>query len=179
MGTSANSPVSRAVLRLIEPRDSVSELTELLHRAYAPLAQSGWRYLASWQDENVTRDRIADGECWVAELNGRLIGTATLRPPGKSRGTPWHERPDVCVFGQFAVEPAFQRAGLGTSLVRCLEARARAMGAAHLALDTADEASHLIRFYERMGYRFVEHVQWEQANYRSSILSKPLGEPEP
>ena len=169
-----NGRISGAVIRLFQPADSVSELTDLLHRAYASLAQAGFRFHAAWQDEGVTRLRIASGECWVAGLDGRIIGTATLRPPGGAKGTPWYERADVAVVGQFAVDPAFQRSGLGTALLTCLESRARTLGARHLAMDTAEGASHLIRYYARLGYGFVEHAQWEVTNYRSVVLSKQL-----
>lgn len=165
---------SRATLRLLQPTDSMGELTDLLHRAYASLAQSGFRFLASWQDAAVTGRRVASCECWVAELDGRIIGTATLRPPGRSKGTPWYERGDVAVVGQFAVDPAFQGEGLGTSLLKHLEARARAMGVTHVAMDTAEGATRLIRYYERLGYAFVEHAQWDVTNYRSVVLSKSL-----
>ena len=150
------------------------ELTDLLHRAYGPLAQAGFRFLASWQDEEVTRRRVEGTECWVAERDGRIIGTATLRPPGCSKGTPWYERPDVAVIGQFAVEPACQGSGLGTALMKHLEARARAIGMAHVAVDTAEGATRLIRYYEGLGYRLVERVQWDVTNYRSVVLSKSL-----
>jgi GNAT superfamily N-acetyltransferase len=167
--------ISGAVLRLVQPTDSIRELTDLLHRAYTPLAQSGFRFLAAWQDESATRRRIASGECWVAEIDGRIVGTATLRPPGGEGGTPWYLRADVAVVGQFAVDPACQRLGLGTALLEHIEGRARALGAAHLAMDTAEGATHLIHYYTRLGYRFVEHAQWEVTNYRSVVLSKQLG----
>ena len=166
--------VSGATIRLLQPADSMTDLTDLLHRAYASLAQSGLRFLASWQDEGVTRRRIASCECWVAEREGRIIATATLRPPGHSKGTPWYERADVAVVGQFAVEPAVQGSGLGTAMLKHLEARARAMGATHLAMDTAEGATRLIRYYECLGYGFVEHAQWDVTNYRSVVLSKSL-----
>lgn len=161
-------------IRLLQPTDSIADLTQLLHRAYAALAEAGFRFFASWQDEDATRRRVASCECWVAEMEGRIVATATLRPPGRSKGTPWYERPDVAEFGQFAVEPAFQGRGIGTALVKHLEGRARAMGAAHLAMDTAEGATRLVRYYERLGYAFVEHAQWDVTNYRSVVLSKPL-----
>jgi GNAT superfamily N-acetyltransferase len=164
-----------AILRPLAPTDSLAELTALLHRAYAALAQSGLKFLASWQDEEVTRQRISAQECWVAELDGRIIATATLRPPGQSRGTPWYERADVAEIGQFAVEPDFQGSGLGTALLQQLEVRARTLGALHLAMDTAEGATRLIHYYQRLGYAFVEHVQWEVTNYRSMVFSKKLG----
>src|SRR4051794_36646698 len=95
-----------ASLRRFGHADSVAELTALLHRAYAPLAARGMRYLASHQDDAVPRRRISRGECWVAEAGGRIVGTITLRDTEHTKGCPWYDRPDVASFGQFAVDPA-------------------------------------------------------------------------
>ena len=47
------------------------------------------------------------------------------------------------------------------------------VGAAEIALDTAETAEELIRFYLKRGYRFIEHVTWtDVVNYRSVVLSK-------
>jgi hypothetical protein len=54
------------------------------------------------------------------------------------------------------------------------EELAREHGAAYIALDTSELALNLIAFYERRGYRFVEHVRWPEVNYRSVIMAKPL-----
>ena len=43
-----------------------------------------------------------------------------------------------------------------------------------VTLDTAEGAEHLIRTYEKRGYRFIEYVQWEVTNYRSVVMSKKL-----
>ena len=47
-------------------------------------------------------------------------------------------------------------------------------GAAELALDTAEPARHLIDWYTRLGYRFIEYAQWDVTNYRSVVMSKRL-----
>ena len=45
-----------------------------------------------------------------------------------------------------------------------------------LALDTAETAFHLIEFYRKRGYRFIEYTRWNEVNYRSVIMSKTLKE---
>ena len=154
--------------------EGVDELTALLHRAYAPLAASGLAYVAATQAEEVTRRRTAGRECWVARVDGVLVGTITVQPPGVPHGCAWYERPDVAVFGQFAVEPALQRGGLGSALLAHAEARARALGAVELALDTAEGAERLVAYYEGRGFRPVGHVDWPMTNYVSVVLSKTL-----
>jgi hypothetical protein len=55
-----------------------------------------------------------------------------------------------------------------------VEQRAADLGATELALDTSEAATHLIRFYANRRYRFIEHIQHEGKNYRSSVFSKTL-----
>lgn len=161
-------------IRLILPNDNYAQLTELLHRAYGGLAAHGMRFLASHQDEKTTRERIGEGECYLAMQDGRMIGTILWRSAQQTTGTPWYDRPDVSSFGQFAVEPKLQNRGIGSKLLAIAEQRAAETGAAELALDTAEPAHDLIQFYTRRGYRFIESTQWKLANYRSVIMSKRI-----
>jgi GNAT superfamily N-acetyltransferase len=155
----------------------MAELTELLHRAYAPLAEAGMRFLATHQTVEQTAERCAHGECYVVETDGRLVGSVNFREPSLTDGCPWYDRPDVASFGQFAVEPSLQGSGIGSMLLDLAERRARETNAHHLALDTAEPATHLIAYYQKRGYEFVEYTQWDVSNYRSVILSKRLTVP--
>src|SRR5688572_32268503 len=87
------------------PDDSLQELTDLLHRAYARLADMGLRFVATHQSVDVTRKRAAEGECYVGTAGGRMVATVTFRPAKSTFGSPWLDRPDVCSFQQFAVDP--------------------------------------------------------------------------
>ncbi|MDH4155799.1 MAG: GNAT family N-acetyltransferase [candidate division Zixibacteria bacterium] len=162
------------IIRPLSESDSLEELTELLHRAYRVLADLNLRYMATHQDVNVTRDRIKNGRCFVAEMDGQVVGTITYYEPGHSKGSPWLERPEIAHIGQMGVAPELQGRGIGTRLMNYTERVARGDGAVELALDTAEPATHLIKWYERLGYRFIEHTTWDVTNYRSVIMSKKL-----
>jgi predicted N-acetyltransferase YhbS len=162
-------------IRPIGPDDDVAALTDLLHRAYSALGARGWNYTAVDQTSEVTRKRIAGGVCLVAaDADGRIVGTALFKAPGQELGSPWLRRPEVAHIGQLAVEPALQTRGLGGRLMAAVEETARVSGARELALDTAEPAVHLIDWYTRRGYRFIEHAQWRGKRYRSVIMSKAL-----
>jgi len=169
----------RLHLRRLLPTDSLAALTTLLHRAYGPLAEAGLRFHASYQGEDVTLRRISEGECMLAVRDGQVVGTLTLKDADQTGGSPWYDRPEVASFGQFAVEPRLQGLGIGTALMDWAEERAREKGVREIALDTAEGAARLIRWYSSRGYRFIEHVQWprDTVNYRSVILSKTLAPP--
>ena len=75
MSPSSETPVR---VRRFAPEDSVTELTRLLHRAYAPLAEAGLHYYASHQDVTATEERLAKGEGWVAAAGDGQTGYAFL-----------------------------------------------------------------------------------------------------
>jgi GNAT superfamily N-acetyltransferase len=162
------------LIREFQSSDAIPPITQLLHSAYAPLARMGFRYLATHQDDAMTLRRLESGFSFLAELDGAIIATVTLRAPMTRSACAWYREPGVWSFGQFAVRPDLQGQGFGRRLVQWVEDHARARGAAELALDTAEGASHLRQWYERLGFRFIEHVSWEETNYRSVILSKRL-----
>lgn len=161
-------------VRLITADDDIAELTSFLHRGYRALAERGMKLPASYQDGETTRRRISRGECYLAFHEKKLIGTITLNDMQHTHGSPWLHRPDVASFRQFTVEPSLRRNGIGSYLIQYVERRAAIIGAAELALDTAEPATDLIQFYFARGYRFIEYVRWDTENYRSVVMSKRI-----
>ncbi len=179
-----NSPVS---VRPLAARDSMDELTALLHRAYAPLAAREMNFTASTQAADVTRKRAAEGQCFVAEEAGEVVGTVTVCGPYDiesetwSVDAPWYRDPDTAHFHQFAVDPAHQGRGIGRRLVAQCEQWARDRGYRWMALDTAVQALELQALYGRLGYAEIGQVQWPGKHYRTVAMRKtlhrsPLGE---
>jgi uncharacterized damage-inducible protein DinB/GNAT superfamily N-acetyltransferase len=168
------------VIRPLAARDSFDALTELLHRAYAPLAARGMNFTAATQDAELTRRRAAEGQCFVAERSGQLVGTVTASGPYDeetapwSAEAPWYRDPDTAHFHQFAVDPRQQGRGIGRHLVERCESWARERRFKWIALDTAEPAAELRALYRRLGYAEVGQVQWPGKSYRSVIMRKAL-----
>lgn len=160
--------------RYVRPEDDVDDITALLHEAYAPLAAQGMRFLATHQNADTTRKRMSHGETILAVDTDYIVGTITLKSADRTEGSAFYDRPDVAGFGQFAVRPSHQGAGIGSMLIDLVEQRAREQNVKMLALDTSEHALHLIALYQAKGYTFVEHIQWCDVNYRSLIFAKPL-----
>ncbi|RYD26682.1 MAG: N-acetyltransferase [Verrucomicrobiaceae bacterium] len=134
----------------------------------------GFRYLATHQDDSVTFQRLSAGWSFLAYAAGTVVGTISLRGPDSANDCAWYRDSQVFSFGQFGVLPERQRCGIGRLLIDFVERRAAAEGALELALDTAEGAVDLIRWYRRLGYRQVDLVSWHDTNYRSVVLSKAL-----
>lgn len=162
------------IIRQLLASDSLIELTDLLHRAYARLADMGLRYRATHQSVEVTRERVEQGTCFLAVAGSVLVGTVVFKDMAQTGGCAWYDQPDVASLTQFAVEPGLQGEGLGRRLILMAEDAALASGSAEIALDTAEPAHHLVDWYGRLGYRPIEYVQWGHTNYRTVIMSKTL-----
>lgn len=162
--------------RFLSETDDIESITELLHRAYAPLARAGMRYVASRQSADTTRRRMAKGDTILAVAEKTIIGTITLAHASATGGSPFYDRAEVASVGQFAVEPEYHGSGVGSMLLRLVEALAIARGVGELALDTSEHAEHLIGFYTSRGYRFIEFTRWPDVNYRSMVFGKSVTE---
>lgn len=168
------------VIRPWTPKDSVERITELLHAAYRALADQGMHYNASHQPPSQTLSRLQGGDSFIAiEINSHtseetIIGTITMYHARPGNGHPYYERPGLVYFGQFGVDPAYQGYGVARRLYQTVEDRARSIGAAEIALDTAETAHDLIATYRRWGFEIVDEADWNSTNYRSVIMAKPL-----
>jgi GNAT superfamily N-acetyltransferase len=165
---------------LIEPFDPakhkalVEPLTQLLHESYAPLAEKGLRYLASYQPSEKTLERLTRGVSFLAFWEGHLAGTISAYPSNASSPCEYYRRPGLVRFGQYGVKPSFQGRGIARKLLARVETNAREEGAREIALDTAEEALELIAMYRRHGYAPVTTTQWSVTNYRSVVMAKLL-----
>lgn len=69
-----------AKIRELAATDSLAELTDLIHRAYARLGQMGLQHTAVDQSVEVTAQRICGGACYVATLTDVIVGTIVVHP---------------------------------------------------------------------------------------------------
>lgn len=157
-----------------ESRDSVEELTDLLHRAYKRLADMGLNFIATFQSVEYTRNYFKKGECYILESDSKLKGTVFYYT------TIWDDAPDIfkqadsVLIGKFAVEPELQKLGLGSMLMDFVESLALQRKKKRVVLDTSEKALHLIDYYSKRGYEYKHHWQWPDVNYKSVVLSKEL-----
>ena len=80
---------TNTLIRPLAARDSLKDLTALLHRAYAPLAEQGLNFTAAKQTAATTRKRAAEGQCFVAVAGHELVGTVTVCGPYDVETAPW------------------------------------------------------------------------------------------
>lgn len=155
-------------VRLANEAD-VPALRLLVNLAYLQLAELGLNATGTYQDEQITRERMRGVDVYLAFLNDRLVGTISL-------GVESTEQGPVLYVSQLAVDPAHQRLGIGGTLLRLAEKRATELGLRNLQLHTAVRAEHLVSMYSKAGYRVTGEVRWPGKTYSSYAMQKRIEE---
>ena len=146
----------------------------MLHRAFSLIGEMGIPCSCVSQSSEVTRQRVARGECFVAVSDGVVVGTITLYAPDTTSDSTHYRDTRVASIRQLGVDPLMQGLGVGTALIHLAECWARRRGYTRLALDTPEAAGHLIDYYHRQGFRIRETLQFSGRPYRSVIFTKAL-----
>ncbi|MCR4470004.1 GNAT family N-acetyltransferase [Burkholderia sp. SCN-KJ] len=163
----------RVIVRRFDPAvDSYTQLTALLHRAFARLGAMGLNCTCVDQAEEVTRRRAEAGECHVAVSGSRVVGTMTLYATDPASPCSLYRRDGVASVRQVAVDPGWQGGGIGATLLAFAGQWAALRGYSLLALDTPHPASHLLAFYRAQGFDVVDIVRFAGKRYDSAILCR-------
>jgi len=153
-------------------RDSYVSMTALLHRAFASLGSAGLNCECASQTIATTRRRAAEGDCLVAVCGTKIVGTMTLCTPDPNSPCEWYRHHDVASLHQLGIDPEWQRRGIGTLMLAFADHWAATRGYAQLALQTPQQASHLVAFYRSQGFRIVYTMRFEPRSYDSVILTR-------
>ena len=162
-------------IRPITESDDLNAITDLVHAAYAPHAQSGLRYWGTHQTVDDTAKRISSGTALVMLDEGRIVGIVIVRPPQPASEVPLYRQSNVWSISQFCVSPEHWGKGYGRKLHEKALSFASDAGAEFVALDTAEPAKGLIAMYESWGYAVVGTCDWRpHTNYRSVLLKRSV-----
>ena len=161
--------------REVSANEDIAALTVLIRSAYAPHAASGLRYWATHQSAEDTAKRLASGHGFIAEFEGVVVATVTLRQPEPESKVALLREPTTWSFGQFAVAPEHKGKGFGKQIHDFALLYAANYGCTKMALHTAQPATALIAMYRSWGYEPAGTCDWRpHTNYVSVLMSKPL-----
>jgi ribosomal protein S18 acetylase RimI-like enzyme len=88
--------------------------------------------------------RIARGEVWVMEIDGKLAAALVLE-----------REPDHMLLYSIAIRPAFQGRGLAAKLLGFADQTARELGLREIRLYTNEKMLRNQAIYQRAGYREI------------------------
>lgn len=119
------------------------DVERVLRAAFAPYARALGRELSTAGFARL-RAELEGGDIFVALDGDRIVGVVRTE-----------RRKDELYIDQIGVDPARQRAGLGSWLLVQIEDVARSRGTRGLSLYTAEMMVHLVQLYRRHGFEIV------------------------
>lgn len=148
-----DSPRSRLHIRRAEPRDD-EVLGPLLIDSFLTAYARELPWVTYGEDRRKElsdcRTKREEGVVLVAELDGEVVGTVLVYPPGAPHNETW--LPDTADLRQLAVAPKWFGHGLSQPLLDAAEAEAWAMGVERVSLHVRQQAKGVRTMYERRGY---------------------------
>ncbi|RJU01635.1 N-acetyltransferase [Arthrobacter frigidicola] len=156
--TDSSHPADTLSIRPVLPSDydEVARITRTAYLEAGYFADEDHPYMAVLSD---VAHRAEHAEIWVAERDGRVVGSVALTFEGQ-RYT------DIAIAGELefrmlAVDPAVQRAGIGRAMVEAIIAHARTLpGINAVSLTSGSNMVRAHRLYESMGFHRVPERDW-------------------
>jgi GNAT superfamily N-acetyltransferase len=145
----------RLILRDASPDefDTVADVIRAAYREYsADMPEDRWeRYIARSAD---VRSRVNESVLVIAEVDGRIVGTATYYPVGRAESAGgWPA--DWAGIRLLGVVPQARGSGIGRALIEECIQRASAEGATAVGLHTTERMQIAKAMYERMGFVLI------------------------
>ncbi|TMU83469.1 GNAT family N-acetyltransferase [Bacillus sp. BHET2] len=139
----------------------------------------GYKDFVSEENRNVLKGRPSSKndlkpgvEIFVAEINGKVVGSVVLFP-GKFEAYEWTTHvPDYPEIRMLAVDQGWRGKGIGESLMQhCIESSAK-QGYSAVGLHTAEFMKNALSLYRKMNFHPVPELDFEPAN--DGIIVKEL-----
>lgn len=113
---------------------------------------------------------VGPGEFILAEREGRLVGTAMVRPSleGTAEDGGEHRHTSALYLGLVAVLRAHHGSGIGRTLVARAETIAKERGFEQVILGTLAEMGN-VQYYEELGYRTVSRERFPAGHWGVTI----------
>lgn len=141
-------------------REEVAVLRRLVAKAYGHYVARLGKPPGPMLDDYARR--VADGQVWVLEFDGRLVGLVVLEDEG-----------DGLLLDNLAVSPAMQGKGYGRRLIALAEEEARRRGHRQVRLYTHVLMTENIALYGRLGFR--ETGRASEKGFERVYMAKALG----
>ncbi|RKH09539.1 GNAT family N-acetyltransferase [Corallococcus sp. CA053C] len=167
--------VTRALIREARPEDD-KVVGDLLVEAYTTqYAKKLPEIVYSEQRKAFLRDvasRRKAGTVLVAELDGEVVGTVALYPPGAPGSEAW--LPDTADLRALATSVRVHGQGLAQPLLAQTEVLARRWGVKAISLHVRRGAVGVARMYQRRGYQRVPAGDLEKPDVFLEAYVLPL-----
>jgi GNAT superfamily N-acetyltransferase len=124
------------------------------------IAAGNLQWDASYPNPAVFEADVEQGQLWVAEIEGEIVGAAaiTTNQEPEYAEVGWDTSEQAVVVHRLVVDPAFQGQGVAKALMGQAEAEARTRGIMVLRVDTNTRNEATRTLFPKLGYALAGEI---------------------
>lgn len=146
----------------------MSSYKNSLQKSHRDNIRNGLVYASATQSVERLKQKIGDGQCYVAMQEDRLVGTATIC---LKKIDYWYFSGTVGLIKLVAVDPDKKHAGVGTQCIETCIHYAREVGIKVIVTDSADENMAFKKLVTRLGGKMVDYCKYKANNIVSAVYA--------
>lgn len=157
-------------IRKLMPDDVVSleDIQKLISKAHSDNIKNGLFYATATQTIEKLRQKIGNGVCFIAEENGKLIGTATICAKTINY---WYYNGTIALIKLVAVDPDSKHTKIGTRLIEACIHEARENKIKVVVTDSAEENIIFGKLASRCGFKVIDYCKYKANNFISTVYA--------
>jgi len=147
---------------------SLDDIQKLIFKAHSDNIKNGLFYATATQTIEKLRQKIGDGVCFIAEENGKLIGTATVCSKEINY---WYYSGKVSLIKLVAVDPDSKHSRIGTRLIEECIRQAVENEVKVVVTDSAEENIIFKKLAKRCGFKVIDYCKYKANNFISTVYA--------
>lgn len=147
---------------------SLDDIQKLISNAHSYNIKNGLIYATATQTIEKLRQKIGDGVCFIAEENGKLIGTATVCSKEINY---WYYSGKVSLIKLVAVDSDSKHSRIGTRLIEACIRQAVENEVKVVVTDSAEENIIFKKLAKRCGFKVIDYCKYKANNFISTVYA--------
>lgn len=148
---------------------SYEEIQNLLNLSHRDNEKKGLKYSTQNQSVNKLIEKIGTGDCIVAKIDGKLVGTVTV---DYRKLNYWYCREFCAIIKLLGVHPEYKGNKIGTALVnKCIEL-AKLKKCNIVVADSAEKNYSLMNLCYKFDFKKVDFCKYKNNNFYSAVYAK-------
>lgn len=140
----------------------------MISNAHSYNIKNGLIYATATQTIEKLRQKIGDGVCFIAEENGKLIGTATVCSKEINY---WYYSGKVSLIKLVAVDSDSKHSRIGTRLIEACIRQAVENEVKVVVTDSAEENIIFKKLAKRCGFKVIDYCKYKANNFISTVYA--------
>jgi len=145
---------------------------KILLAAHSDKNKDGGAQVTAYLTGDELKEKVGDGKCFVALMDGKLVGTASVTIREQNF---WYHKGKIAYYGFGAILPEYQGFGIYSKLDAARDEYVKNSGIDAIYTHTSFRNKKMQEIKRKQGYRLVNFFASTKTDYYSVTLAKWIG----